>query len=204
MTSTQALARVAVLGGAFDPPHLAHRSLLTSALDQLGLDRVIVMPTGQAWHKSRPLSPAHHRLAMARLAFGDLARVQIDPRETLRDGPTYTIDTLRELRREQPNTALYVLMGADQASALTTWRAWQEILQIAVLGIADRKIGGPAGAPYGFERAYADRVRHLLMPALDISATDIRQRISAGETPGASVHPDVARYIADHHLYQTT
>ena len=87
--------RIGVFGGAFDPPHLAHMALVKTAVADLQLDELRVIPTGQAWHKPRALSPAHHRLAMAQLAFADLPNVLVDPRETQRVGPSYTVDTLR-------------------------------------------------------------------------------------------------------------
>ncbi len=110
--------RVGMFGGAFDPPHLAHVALARAAIEQLGLDELRVFPTGMAWHKSRALTPGPHRLEMARLAFAEVPRAIIDPREVRRDGPTYTIDTLRELQRELPQAQLVLVIGADQAEAL--------------------------------------------------------------------------------------
>jgi len=103
-----------MFGGAFDPPHLAHRALAEAALDQLGLDALHMMPTGQAWHKARSLTSAEHRIAMCQLAFDDLPRTRIDTRETTRQGPSYTADTLAELAREYPGATLYLVLGADQ------------------------------------------------------------------------------------------
>ena len=95
--------RIGVFGGAFDPPHNAHVALAEAALAQLDLAELHVIPTGQAWHKSRALTPKEDRLAMTRLAFTGLkGTVVIDSREVLRDGPTYTLDTLHELQQEQP------------------------------------------------------------------------------------------------------
>ncbi len=132
------LMRVGVFGGAFDPPHLAHLALVEAALEQLNLDELRVVPTGQAWHKSRPLSSAQHRLAMVKLAFGKRAKVVVDPRETLREGPSYTIDTLHELKTERPGIELFLLLGGDQARALPTWRAFEEVAQYATICIAER------------------------------------------------------------------
>ncbi len=94
--------RVGMFGGAFDPPHAAHRALVEAAVRQLQLERMYVFPTGHAWHKSRVLSPAIHRVAMAQLAFADLPEVVVDGRETLRSGPSYSVDTLRELHAQHP------------------------------------------------------------------------------------------------------
>ncbi len=96
--SSKRRLRVGMFGGSFDPPHWAHRALAETALGQLALDRLHILPTGQAWHKARALSPAEHRVAMCKLAFGGLLNVNFDEREIHRDGPSYTADTLRELR----------------------------------------------------------------------------------------------------------
>ncbi len=92
--------RIGLLGGAFDPPHRAHQALARAAIEQMQLSELRILPTGQAWHKARPLSPAPHRLAMARLAFEGLPQATVDDRELRREGPTYTVDTLRELAAE--------------------------------------------------------------------------------------------------------
>ena len=102
MADTLKPRRVGMFGGAFDPPHWAHRSLAQTGLEQLQLDHLHILPTGHAWHKARTLLPAEHRIAMCERAFGDLPRVHIDARETERTGPSYTADTLGELRAEHP------------------------------------------------------------------------------------------------------
>lgn len=133
--------RIGVFGGAFDPPHLAHHALAQAAVSQFQLDQLLVMPTGQAWHKSRDLTSAEHRLAMTRLAFEDVAQVQVDARETQRSGPTYTFDTLTELRNEHPQAELFLFIGTDQAEAFHTWHQWQGILKLATVVAARRQAG---------------------------------------------------------------
>lgn len=194
--------RVGMFGGAFDPPHLAHRALAQCALEQLQLDLLHVMPTGQAWHKTRPLTAAAHRLAMSELAFGGLPRLQLDDREIRRDGPSYTLDTLRELQADHPGAALFLVMGQDQARALPTWRRWEDILDIATICVADRDLlTGEASGP---QDATDARFVRLRMPTMDISATGIRARIAEGQGITPLVSPAVARYIEDHHLYHGT
>ncbi len=195
--------RVGVMGGAFDPPHLAHQALAQAALAQLRLDELRLVPTGQAWHKARALSAAQHRLAMVQLAFGDQPKVIVDPRETEREGPSYTIDTLRELAIKYPQAELFLIIGADQAQALPTWKAWQEILQIAIICVADRADSIKATAQFTAELRHLARLRHLQMPAMAVSATDIRERICSRLGITTLVCEPVARYIAAHHLYQT-
>lgn len=209
---TPAPLRVGVYGGAFDPPHQAHRALAETALDQLQLDLLLILPTGQAWHKVRPLTDAKHRLAMCLLAFGDLPRTRIDPRETRRTGPSYTADTLAELRAEWPGAQLFLLLGADQLLAFKTWMRWPEVLASAQLAVANRatRIGEDAldaqqdqtdlsGVDLPFIR--------LDMPLNNISATAVRARFGQpmGRTGAhaALVPQAVAGYISQNHLYQT-
>ena len=194
-------------GGAFDPPHLAHRALVQAAMAQLQLDVLHVLPTGHAWHKHRDLSPAPQRLAMARLAFADLPGVQVDARELLRDGPTYTVDTVRELQGEYPGATLHLLIGADQAAAFQTWHAWQAIVRDAIICIAQRAhatgASGVIDATIGTSNLPGARVEFLSMPAMDTSATDIRTRVAAHLGIDHLVPAAVARYIDQHHLYRT-
>ena len=206
--------RIGLFGGAFDPPHLAHVALARAAIAQFALDALHVLPTGDAWHKSRPLNPAADRLAMTRLAFEGVPgceRVTVDDRELRRDGPTYTIDTLTGLRAEHPGAELLLQIGADQAAALQSWRRIGDILQIATISIAVR--GGEERAGAGFDlksvqdRLPAGRFVLLALPAMPHSSTAIRRQIADGVPPAALVAEGliaepVARYIADHHLYR--
>lgn len=195
--------RLGVFGGAFDPPHLAHQALLMAAVAELDLDELRVIPTGYAWHKTRALTAPEHRLAMAQLAFARLPKVVVDAQEITRSGPSYTIDTLRSLAQAEPTATMFLIMGADQAAALTTWRAWQEILQIAIICVADREDSARASTLFDAEKRFPARFVHLKMPALTVSATQIRATISARQPVDALVQDGVARYIADHHLYQS-
>lgn len=196
--------RLGVYGGAFDPPHLAHVALARTALEQLALDELRIFPTGQAWHKTRPLTAATHRLAMAQLAFGPLARTVVDAREMQRSGPTYTIDTLRELRAEFPQAQIYLLMGADQAQSLTRWHQWREVLQTAIISVASRIDSTGARGQNDAKNWPLSRVVEVAMPPMALSATDIRQRIAAGDGVDHLVPEAVARYIELHHLYPRT
>lgn len=210
--ATQTSQRVGMFGGAFDPPHTAHRALAQAALEQLGLDVLHVMPTGQAWHKARTLSAAHHRIAMCEAAFGDLPRVRIDRRETGRHGPSYTADTLAELRAEYPQATLYLVLGADQLLAFKSWVRWEEVLSLATLAVANRptNIGAQAlrgDAPLtdlsGVDLPFVP----LRMPLQHISATALRAKLATEPADDPSLDllvPDaVASYISQNHLYQT-
>lgn len=202
--------RVGVFGGAFDPPHWAHRALAEAALSQLDLDVLHILPTGQAWHKSRVLTPAEHRLAMCRLAFGDLPRTQIDTREIHRQGPSYTADTLRELASEYPGAQLFLVLGADQLLAFKSWVRWPEVLAQATLAVANRAthIGadGALDQTQSMDLSAVDLpFERLQMPLKNISATAVRAHVEqpASRTGALDVWvPEaVAGYISYHHLY---
>jgi len=199
--------RIGVFGGAFDPPHNAHLALVRAALAQLSLAELRIFPTGQAWHKERPLSPAADRLAMTRLAFEGLEKTVVDTREIDRPGATYTLDTLRELQAERPDAQLVLIVGADQALALPRWHGFSEIASIAIISVANRAASTGPSAPFdpqalAFLPADA-RFEQLLIPPMDTSATDVRARAAHGDDLGALVPPAVARYIDRHHLYRS-
>lgn len=197
------MRRIGVFGGAFDPPHVAHVALVKAALAELQLDELRVVPTGEAWHKTRTLSPAPHRLAMAQLAFAELPHVVVDPRELERVGPSYTVDTLREFKALWPTAEFFLILGEDQAHALPSWHDWQEILKLAIICVATRAYSTRARAQFDLETTHKSRFRRLPMPALNVSATDIRARIAQHLSVVDLVFEPVARYIAHHHLYQT-
>ena len=203
---SQNLKRIGVFGGAFDPPHNAHLALAKTALAELELDALHVIPTGQAWHKARTLSAAEHRLAMTRLAFTDMPRVMIDDREIKRAGPTFTIDTLLALQAENPSAQLYLLMGGDQFAALKQWHQWREIIKTAIICIAARARFDWSEGQFDAQNWPEMRFLMLQMPQMGVSATQIRQLISSGLGENqaiADLLPNpVANYIAQHQLYK--
>ena len=198
--TTNVRLRVGVYGGAFDPPHNTHRALAQAALRQLALDRLHIVPTGHAWHKTQQLSAASHRLAMARLAFADLPNTLVDARETQREGPTYTIDTLTALQRDYPHAQLYLVIGGDQARALASWHAIDAVRKAAIICVAQRPDADESQAQA--ERIFPD-LTLLQMPASPLSATEIRGLAAARRDVSHLVPAPVARYIEHHHLYRT-
>lgn len=190
-----------MFGGAFDPPHRAHVELARAAIAQLQLDALFIFPTGNAWHKARTLTHAEDRLAMTRLAFEGVARVGVDDRELRRAGATYSVDTLRELQAEHPAAQLYLLMGEDQAASFDRWHAWPEVARLAVLCVASRGTGEGVAA---LRALPGTRVEVLQWTQRPESATEIRQRLTAGQDITDLVEPAVARYIDSHHLYRLT
>lgn len=196
-----AARRLGLFGGAFDPPHVAHVALARAAVSQLALDELRVCPTGRAWHKSRPLSDAHHRLAMAQRAFSDVPGVVVDDRELRRDGPTYTVDTLRELHLEHPQDTLVLVIGADQADTFDQWRESDEIARLAIISVAVRPRADEPAGTVDASRLPGGQWVPIYLPPLSVSATDIRARRASGLGIDHLVPASVARYIDQHHLY---
>ena len=196
--------RIGIFGGAFDPPHLAHVALAQAAVTQLGLDELRVFPTGQAWHKARALTDAAHRLAMAKLAFAGVPGAVVDDRELRRGGPTYTVDTLRELHAAEPDAMLLLVVGADQAEALHSWRQSGEIIRLATIAVAARARPDPHAPPFDASRLPGGHWASVELPAMPVSATQIRALVAVGQGIGHLVPPGVASYIAHNHLYAPT
>ncbi len=196
--------RLGILGGAFDPPHRAHFALARAALEQLELDELRVIPTGHAWHKTRVLTPAAHRLAMCELTFSGLAGVVVDPIETQRSGASFTIDTLQALKAHSGQAQMYLVLGQDQAAAFATWRRWDEIAQLAIICVADRAGSTSATSQFEPELAFLPQMHRLDLALDPISATDIRHRVADHKSIAPLVFDSVARYIEQHHLYRTT
>ncbi len=202
--------RLGVFGGAFDPPHPAHVALVEAAIGQLNLDRVHIVPTGQAWHKTRALTDARHRVAMARLAFEHLPQVWVDLREVSRLGPSYTVDTLRALQTQFKQAQLYLLLGDDQRRSLPSWHQIDEIGRIAIICAAGRDravrawtedFDSPASPTKLSDRLQA-RILTLDLQLMPHSATDIRALAAQEQTLTGLVTPAIERYIHDHHLYR--
>ena len=200
--------RLGIFGGSFDPPHTAHIALAKHAIEQFDLAELRIIPTGDAWHKARTLTPSPHRLAMTRLAFADVPQTVVDPREIDRQGATYTVDTLQELKAEQPQADVYLFIGADQANAFKTWHRWQEILGLATVVVAERKLAELGSIASQWHNAVSPDVQRLDMPSLNVSATEIRAHLAQGPHPAAAMSAwlpaAVQHYIEKHSLYRST
>jgi nicotinate-nucleotide adenylyltransferase len=188
--------RIGMFGGAFDPPHLAHVALANAAVAQLKLDELRVFPTGRPSHRPPGATTSVDRLAMARLAFEALPRAVVDDREIRRAGPTFSIDTLRELQRENSGAELFLVIGEDQALAFETWHEWSTIVRSATICVARR---GASTAEPSIPDA---KVVMLQLPDMPVSGTAVRDAIRRGEDISALVPAAVAGYIAAHHLYR--
>jgi nicotinate-nucleotide adenylyltransferase len=193
-------ARVGLFGGSFDPVHLAHLALARQALHQLQLDQLRWVPAGQPWQKARTLAPAADREAMLRLAIDGEPGFMLERSELERPGPSYTLDTVRELQADQPAATWFLIIGGDQHAGLHTWFGFEELLQRVTLAVAQR----PGAAACADARVRAAATCTLLLPDMAVSATDIRRRVAAGLDITALVPPAVAHYIHRHRLYQGT
>ena len=193
--------RLGLLGGTFDPPHLGHLHLALSALERLGLDRVVLIPARRQPLKAGAGSASpEHRVAMARLLAGPDVRLAVDPIETGRDGLSFSIDTVRAYRAARPAAELTFLMGEDTAATLRLWREPVELSRSARLVAMTRGIaeGGTDPLPEGVH------VERIATRRIDISATEIRARVREGLSLRGFVTDEIAAYIAANGLYRTT
>jgi nicotinate-nucleotide adenylyltransferase len=156
------------------------------------------IPTGQPWQKDRPVTPAEHREAMVRLATADEPRFEVDRLEIERQGPTYTVDTVKALAAAAPDTQWFLIIGQDQYAGLHTWQGWQELVSLVVLAVANR----PGDLRPVHKDVVRQRHRSVPLPMLDISASDIRRRVMAHEDVSALVPQAVAQYIESNGLYR--
>lgn len=193
--------RIGILGGTFDPVHIGHLILGETARDEISLDRVLFIPTGHSWRKQQlAISPGSDRLAMARLATEGNAAFEVDDIEVRREGPSYTDETLEELATSHPGAELFFILGRDALLDLPNWRNPARIIELATLVVADRPDDEADDAPETV--VTGARTVRLRMPALDISATDIRERIRAGRSVRYLVPDVVADYIRERGLFR--
>jgi nicotinate-nucleotide adenylyltransferase len=199
--------RVAILGGTFNPPHLAHLLCASEAADQLGLDRVVLMPVFTPPHKEVPEDPGPEvRLGLCERAIAGDDRLEVSRLEIDRGGPSFTVDTLQELHARHPEHELIFIVGGDMAVSLPTWKDPRTVLELATLGVAERSgatrrdITERLTAEYGDD--VSDRLAFFDMPRMDISSSEIRRRVAAGRTIRYLVPDAVADHIAEHGLYR--
>lgn len=185
--------RIGVLGSICNPPHLGHAALARCAAAQLGLERVLLIPTGTPTHRDAPLVDAATRLQLAVRAAADEPILEASAIEVERPGPSYMVDTLRLLADSVDGAALVLLLGADQYATLDTWHDPAGIRQLATLAVAPR-----AGASPVVDAG----VEPITMDVVDVSSTDIRRRVAAGDPIDGLVSPGVADLIADLGLYR--
>ena len=206
MTNHPGPTRLGLFGGSFDPVHLGHLLLADTCREACSLDRVWFLPCGQPPHKPEgTLTPGKQRAEMLELAIAGDPRFGVCRLELERSGPSYTVDTLRQLSDEDPSRELFFLMGADSLADLPLWRAPQTILELATvvavnrgqcpppdLGLLERQLGP----------VVRERLQLVTMPAIDIAATELRERVRSGRSLRFRVPRAVEEYIRRHDLYR--
>ena len=195
--------RVGILGGTFNPPHLGHLICAQEAYLQLKLDRVTLIPARIPPHKPVDDEPGpEHRLELCRVAVGNDDRFDVSDVEIMREGPSYTVDTLELLHSREPESELFLIVGGDIAAGLRSWREPERVLSLATLAVAGRR---------GTSRAEVDdalsgisggeRAEFFQMPTISIASTALRRRVRAGEPIRYYVPDAVVSYIDRHRLY---
>lgn len=188
------VVRRGILGGTFDPPHLAHLLAGEAAYRDLGLEVVTFLPAGAPWQKAdRDPSPAEHRWEMTRRAVAGVDYFEVDDREVRREGWTYTIDTLDGFTGDE----LVLVLGADAAAGLETWHRAEEVMKRAEVAVMPRP-----GVARAATEASGARITWLDAPELAVSGTMIRERHAAGKSIRFLVPEPVRRYIVDNGLYR--
>jgi nicotinate-nucleotide adenylyltransferase len=190
--------RLGVMGGTFDPIHHGHLVAASEVASVFALDEVVFVPTGEPWQKThRGVSPVEHRYLMTVIATASNPRFTVSRVDIDRDGPTYTVDTLRDLAAQRPSADLFFITGADALAQILSWRDSDDLFVLAhFIGVTrPGHVLDDAGLP-------ADRVSLMEVPALAISSTDCRQRVCRGEPVWYLVPDGVVQYIAKHRLYR--
>jgi nicotinate-nucleotide adenylyltransferase len=198
------VSAVGILGGTFNPPHVAHLAAARAAREQLELDRVVLMPVASPPHKPLPDDPGPDvRLELARLAASGEEGLEVSDREVRRGGASYTVATLEELHADRPEDQLTFIAGGDMAASLPRWREPERVLELARFAVAERdgarredverRTAGLRGAA---------RIAYLDLPPIEASSSEVRRRVAAGEPIDDLVPAAVARYIGQHGLYR--
>ncbi|MEU3455954.1 nicotinate-nucleotide adenylyltransferase [Micromonospora sp. NPDC006766] len=193
------IRRIGIMGGTFDPIHHGHLVAASEVADRFGLDEVVFVPTGQPWQKvDEPVSSAEDRYLMTVIATASNPRFQVSRVDIDRGGPTYTVDTLRDLRAEYgPKVQLFFITGADALERILSWKEVDRMFELAhFIGVTR------PGFELSDRHLPADTVSLVQVPAMAISSTDCRARVSRGEPVWYLVPDGVVQYIAKRRLYQ--
>jgi len=191
--------RLGILGGTFDPPHAGHIAAAVAAQTQVGLDDVVLMVANEPWQKvgDRQVTSAQVRWEMTEALVAEISGLRADDREIRRGGPTFTVDTLEEILAEQPNTEIFLIVGADTAERLETWHRASDVVRLSTIVIVNRD--NSTNAAPGFLRDA--RVLNVTMNPVDVSSSGIRDDVARGESIDSSTSLSVASLIRDHSLY---
>lgn len=196
VTSPSDWRRIGVFGGTFDPPHIGHLIAAMDAQQVLGLDVVLMVVANAPWQKlgDRPISPAADRLAMVTAAVSGQPKLVPSDIEMRRGGLSYTADTLADLAAAHPQAELFVILGNDAAAGFATWERHEEVAERSTLVVVDRP-GTPTPIDDEFDWTRID------IPELEISSTELRQRVAEGRSVQYLTPPEVVAYLAERGLY---
>jgi nicotinate-nucleotide adenylyltransferase len=198
------MGHIGILGGTFNPPHMGHLVMAQEALDQLDLDRVVLMPVAVPPHKEAAEDPgAAARVELCRLAVAGDERLDVSTLEVERGGASFTVDTLRELHDVEPEHDLTFIVGGDMAQSLPAWREPEAILRLARLAVAEREGVRREDIARRLDPLHdGDRVAFFDMPRIDVSSSTIRRRVAEGRPVRYLVPDAVAAAIAEQGLYR--
>lgn len=198
MTST-APRRLGILGGTFDPPHAGHLAAALAVQTQVALDELVLMVANEPWQKvgDRQVTPARVRFEMTEALVDGISGLRADDREIRRGGPTFTVDTLEEILAEQPDTEIFLVVGADTANRVETWHCASDVVRLSTIVIVNRD--DSTNAASGFLRDA--RVVNVTMNAVDVSSSAIRKAVAHGESIDSATSSSVASIIRDRSLY---
>lgn len=188
--------RIGLLGGTFDPPHVGHLVTGVEVLEQLRLDVMLLVVANDPWQKSdaAAVTPPEDRLAMVRAAVDGVDGLECSDMEVRRGGPTYTADTLEELHAAEPGVEIHLVLGADAAAGLTTWKRHERVAELAEVVVVGRGGVDRSSLP-GF------RVRQVQVPRLDISSSELRERLRTGRSARWLLPDGVLDVVHERRLY---
>ena len=192
-----------MLGGTFDPVHVGHLLLAEEAREQLVLEQVLFVPAGQPWRKAgKRISKAADRLAMLRLAAEDNPAFEVSDLEVSHLGPSYTGETLATIRAEHKDAEIFFIMGEDALADLPNWRDPDRIVELAMLAVARRPSDSPEDRDLELMAIAPGREVWLSMPRIDVSSSEIRERVQKGLSVRYRMPNAVEAYIRGHKLYR--
>ena len=191
-------ARIGIMGGTFDPIHNGHLVAASEVQQTFDLDEVVFVPTGRPWMKGADVSASEHRYLMTVIATSSNSRFTVSRVDIDRAGPTYTVDTLRDLREQYPDADLFFITGADAIGQILDWKDVSEVWNLAHFVAVSRP-----GHDLTISGLPEQGVSSLEVPALSISSTDCRERVGRGYPVWYLVPDGVVQYIAKHRLYRS-
>lgn len=196
--------RIGIYGGSFDPVHNGHINAAKSFMEELSLDKIIIVPAYcSPFKKGLAVTPSQHRLNMCNIAFGGLSDFEVSDIEIKREDEGYMSDTVAQIREQYPDAELFLLLGSDQLLIFQKWHAWSKITDEAAVAAAARTWDDDAAmeAAAAVLRSYGAEVIIVPIDVKELSSTDVREAVRRGDDISAMVPPGVAEYIWDNYLY---